>query len=317
MSAYSKIITLGFIILRTFRLFSKKIGANEFQRVYDSIDSISASKPDGHSQQLSSRAKSSNRDKELSDTHHQAQPNELKDMNNNNLSINAVNNRKISHQLGAQIVNGSSIPIADNLRSSRKRRSKNPPIIITNNKPEKQQLLAANDNSQKQRLESASFSSQNALLANADDTANISGQQNSSTINDPQQAQSSTEKSKISSPVNKNQSSMSTAVFGVPLSTIMQHTGQPLPQRILEAMRFIRKISPNEVGIFRKNGNKARINKLKESIDKNEPICFLSSDEITVFDIADTIKLYFRELPECLITNKLSDILLTNYTSKN
>ena len=103
-------------------------------------------------------------------------------------------------------------------------------------------------------------------------------------------------------------------VFGVPLNTIMQRTGQPLPQHILEAMRFIRKLAPNEIGIFRKNGNKARINKLKESMNKNEVIAF-HSDDITPFDIADAIKLYFRELPECLITNKLSDILLTNYLS--
>ena len=104
-------------------------------------------------------------------------------------------------------------------------------------------------------------------------------------------------------------------VFGVPLSTIIQQTGQALPQRILEAMKFIRKIAQHEVGIFRKNGVKTRITKLKELIDKNEPINFQNSD-FTVFDVADMIKLYFRELPECLLTNKLSDILLTNYNSK-
>lgn len=104
-------------------------------------------------------------------------------------------------------------------------------------------------------------------------------------------------------------------IFGASLSTIMQWTGQPLPQTILEAMRYIRKVSSNEVGLFRKNGNKARINRLKEMINNGEPINFQASDEITPFDISDTIKLYFRELPECLITNKLSEILLANYTS--
>ena len=104
-------------------------------------------------------------------------------------------------------------------------------------------------------------------------------------------------------------------VFSVPLSGIMQSTGQPLPQKILEAMRFIKKKSQVEVGIFRKNGVKTRINKIKELIDKNESINF-NSNEYTTFDIADTIKLYFRDLPECLITNKLSDILLSNYDSK-
>ena len=95
----------------------------------------------------------------------------------------------------------------------------------------------------------------------------------------------------------------------------MQHTGQPLPHRILEAMKYLRKIAQYEIGVFRKNGVKTRINKLKELINRNESINFQSS-EFTPFDIADTIKLYFRELPECLITNKLSDILLSNYDSK-
>lgn len=105
-------------------------------------------------------------------------------------------------------------------------------------------------------------------------------------------------------------------IFGASLSAIMQWSGQPLPQAILEAMRFIRKVSSNEVGVFRKNGNKMRINRLKEMINSGESVNFHSlSDEITAFDIADTIKLYFRELPECLITKKLSDILLANYTS--
>lgn len=102
--------------------------------------------------------------------------------------------------------------------------------------------------------------------------------------------------------------------FGLPLNVIMQLTGQPLPQQIIEAMRLVRRTAANEIGIFRKNGNKARINKLRELIDKHESINFQTSD-LTIFDIADTIKLYFRELPECLITNKLSNILLSSYSS--
>lgn len=114
----------------------------------------------------------------------------------------------------------------------------------------------------------------------------------------------------------KSFSSMPSTVFGTSLTAIMQHTGQPLPHRILEAMKHLRKIAQNEIGVFRKNGVKTRINKLKDSINRNESIDYQSS-EYTPFDIADTIKLYFRELPECLITNKLSDILLSNYDSKS
>lgn len=113
----------------------------------------------------------------------------------------------------------------------------------------------------------------------------------------------------------KSFSSTPSTVFGTSLNAIMQHTGQPLPHKILEAMKYLRKIAQNEIGVFRKNGVKTRINKLRESINRNETIDYQSS-EYTPFDIADTVKLYFRELPECLITNKLSDILLSNYDSK-
>lgn len=139
-------------------------------------------------------------------------------------------------------------------------------------------------------------------------SANYADNQENSSASQPETNKESTNPSP--KPTKQNTS----VVFGVSLSSIMQQSGQPLPQHILESMKFIRKIAPNEVGVFRKNGNKARINKLREAIDNNENINFLSPD-LTVFDIADTIKLYFRELPECLITNKLSDILLSNYTS--
>lgn len=80
-------------------------------------------------------------------------------------------------------------------------------------------------------------------------------------------------------------------------------------------MKILRKVAPRAVGIFRKNGVKTRIKLLKEAIDANEEFRFQKT--FTIYDIADMIKLYFRELPECLITNKLSDVVLTNYSRKN
>jgi hypothetical protein len=106
---------------------------------------------------------------------------------------------------------------------------------------------------------------------------------------------------------------VSSVVFGLPLHIIMQRTGQPLPQKIIESMKLLRKLGPRAIGIFRKNGVKTRINRLKDAIDKNEDVNF--NLFYTLYDIADMIKLYFRQLPECLMTNKLSDILLANYDS--
>ena len=116
------------------------------------------------------------------------------------------------------------------------------------------------------------------------------------------------------SPLRPSDLRLSTIVFGLPLNIIMQRTGQPLPQKIIEAMKILRKLAPRAVGVFRKSGVKTRITQLKELIDTNEIFNFTLS--YTLYDIADLIKLYFRELPECLITNRISDILLANYSSK-
>lgn len=58
-------------------------------------------------------------------------------------------------------------------------------------------------------------------------------------------------------------------VFGVPLSVILQRTGQPLPQCILHAMRYLRKTASDAPGIFRKSGVKSRIQKLRNDIEEN------------------------------------------------
>jgi len=43
--------------------------------------------------------------------------------------------------------------------------------------------------------------------------------------------------------------------------------------------------------------------------------CVIGSDTIAI-DIADILKQYFRELPECLFTNKLSQTLIDIFTCK-
>ena len=209
-----------------------------------------------------------------------------------------IGNKKISHQLGAQIGTHPSSGVAVN--SARKRRKTSLKKLekhLFNTSLEKKE--AKED---KQNLES--ISSSNDVPFSGDEAKRETSQ-----ASQPEKLPTV-----VATVVAKPAQVATPAVFGVSLISIMQNTGQPLPQHILEAMRFIRKVAPNEIGIFRKNGNKSRINRLKDGINKNEKINFYS-DDITVFDIADTIKLYFRELPECLITNKLSDILLTNYLS--
>lgn len=61
-------------------------------------------------------------------------------------------------------------------------------------------------------------------------------------------------------------------VFGIPLLVTLQRTGQPLPQSILYAMRYLRKTAVDAIGIFRKAGVRSRIQKLKNDVEANPGI---------------------------------------------
>lgn len=97
-------------------------------------------------------------------------------------------------------------------------------------------------------------------------------------------------------------------VFGVPLLLSLQRTGQALPKCIQIALRWLRANALDQVGIFRKSGVRSRIQKLKVMTEtQGDNINF---DGQQAFDVADLVKQYFRELPEALLTNKLSETFI-------
>ncbi|GFS48449.1 stAR-related lipid transfer protein 13 [Nephila pilipes] len=98
-------------------------------------------------------------------------------------------------------------------------------------------------------------------------------------------------------------------VFGVPLLLILQRTGQPLPVSIQAAMQYLRKTALDSTGLFRKSGVRSRIQKLK-SLNETFPEK-ISYEEQQAYDVADMLKQYFRELPEALLTNKLSETFIS------
>ncbi|KAI5089656.1 stAR-related lipid transfer protein 8 isoform X1 [Silurus meridionalis] len=100
-------------------------------------------------------------------------------------------------------------------------------------------------------------------------------------------------------------------VFGVPPIINVQRTGQPLPQSIQQAMRYLRSQCLEKVGIFRKSGVKSRIQALRQRNDQ-------SPDHVTyqgqsAYDVADLLKQYFRDLPETILTSKLTHTFLHIY----
>ncbi|XP_039220313.1 stAR-related lipid transfer protein 8-like isoform X2 [Crotalus tigris] len=100
-------------------------------------------------------------------------------------------------------------------------------------------------------------------------------------------------------------------VFGVPLILSVQRTGQPLPQSIQQAMRYIRSRCLDQVGIFRKSGVKSRIQVLRQRSEASPD--YVNYEGQSAYDVADLLKQYFRDLPEPVFTSKLTDTFLQIY----
>lgn len=103
-------------------------------------------------------------------------------------------------------------------------------------------------------------------------------------------------------------------VFGVPLQVIVQRTGQPLPQGIQQAMRYLRNHCLDQVGLFRKSGVKSRIQALRQMNEASGADGGgVTYEGQSAYDVADMLKQYFRDLPEPLLTSKLSETFLQIY----
>ncbi|XP_048400594.2 stAR-related lipid transfer protein 8 isoform X1 [Stegostoma tigrinum] len=100
-------------------------------------------------------------------------------------------------------------------------------------------------------------------------------------------------------------------VFGVPPIVNVKRSGQPIPQSIQQAMRYLRSQCMGQVGIFRKSGVKSRIQALRQ-MNENSPDNVNYHGQST-FDVADMLKQYFRDLPEPIFTNKLTETFLQIY----
>ncbi|XP_053907004.1 stAR-related lipid transfer protein 13 isoform X2 [Cuculus canorus] len=100
-------------------------------------------------------------------------------------------------------------------------------------------------------------------------------------------------------------------VFGVPLIVHVQRTGQPLPQSIQQALRYLRSNCLDQVGLFRKSGVKSRIQALRQ-MNESSPENVNYEDQ-SAYDVADMVKQFFRDLPEPLLTSKLGETFLHIY----
>ncbi|XP_078078362.1 stAR-related lipid transfer protein 13 isoform X2 [Mustelus asterias] len=100
-------------------------------------------------------------------------------------------------------------------------------------------------------------------------------------------------------------------VFGIPLIVHVQRTGQPLPQSIQQAMRYLRSHCLDQVGLFRKSGAKSRIQALRQMNEASPDN--VSYEDQCAYDVADMLKQFFRDLPDPLLSSKLGETFLHIY----
>lgn len=69
-------------------------------------------------------------------------------------------------------------------------------------------------------------------------------------------------------------------------------------------------------GIYRVSGSSNVVNELKGLFNQDDQAVQLNSDKYTPHDVASTLKLYFRELPDPLLTSELYTVFVQVRTSQ-
>jgi hypothetical protein len=109
-------------------------------------------------------------------------------------------------------------------------------------------------------------------------------------------------------------------VFGVPLRIYQQTTGHILPIAITNALQYVRMYAGKCDGLFRKPGIKSKIDRLRLQIettnDSSDAYEAIKFDEYQPFVVADVIRQYFRELPECLMPPPITRLLCDLFKCK-
>lgn len=112
-------------------------------------------------------------------------------------------------------------------------------------------------------------------------------------------------------------------VFGVPLECICEREGTLVPTIVMKLLEEIELRGLDEVGLYRIPGSVGSINALKNAFDEEGAVntSFTLEDDrwFEINAIAGCFKMYLRELPDSLFSNKIEEFanLVLNYKSNN
>ncbi|BHF64542.1 Dynein light chain Tctex-type [Sparganum proliferum] len=101
-------------------------------------------------------------------------------------------------------------------------------------------------------------------------------------------------------------------IFGQSLCAWTRRVGYPFPPCISNMLEHLQQVGHMAPGIFRRAGGRLRIQALRDCLEKDINWNYFADWQ--PYDVADVVKQYFRELPECLLTNKLSANLIHIYS---
>lgn len=91
--------------------------------------------------------------------------------------------------------------------------------------------------------------------------------------------------------------------FGTPLKDQVVPGSSSLPPFVVACITFLRSSGMGTEGLFRVSGNANRITKIKAKFEKGEKSKFSAKEDPHV--VACLLKLFFRELPDPLLTYDL------------
>uniref|UniRef100_A0A8C7K4C0 ABR activator of RhoGEF and GTPase n=1 Tax=Oncorhynchus kisutch TaxID=8019 RepID=A0A8C7K4C0_ONCKI len=94
-------------------------------------------------------------------------------------------------------------------------------------------------------------------------------------------------------------------VFGVKISIVTKRERSKVPYIVRQCIEEVEKRGIDEVGIYRISGVATDILALKAAFDTNSKDILVMLSDMDINAIAGTLKLYFRELPEPLLTDRL------------
>uniref|UniRef100_A0A8C6LFZ2 ABR activator of RhoGEF and GTPase n=1 Tax=Nothobranchius furzeri TaxID=105023 RepID=A0A8C6LFZ2_NOTFU len=94
-------------------------------------------------------------------------------------------------------------------------------------------------------------------------------------------------------------------VFGVKINVVTKRERSKVPYIVRQCIEEVEKRGIDEVGIYRISGVATDIQALKLAFDTNTKDILVMLSDMDINAIAGTLKLYFRELPEPLLTDRL------------